>query len=430
MNNVSKIINKLRNESSTNAKKEILLANKDNEMLKNVLLYTYDPFRRYGISEKILKKILEETDRNSFVPLDKEQDPFVFLDFLANTNINNDSRNSIVSFLDHCDDESFDIYSHILLKDLKIGVNASTINKVWKGLIPKFEIQLAKAFKDVKIPEGEYIYITEKLDGIRCIMIKKGYKVKFFTRQGKEICGLVDLEKEITNVFGSLDLVLDGELLSFNPDNLNSGDLYRKTVKIVNKKEGDKTGVNFCVFDMLTTTEFDKKQCISKYSNRRKMLNHWLNNEKTNLLICVPVLYEGTDHEKIHELLAVMDKNGKEGIMINRDVNYEFKRHNGIIKVKTMLSADLKVLGYEEGTGRLDGTLGALIVDYKGSRVNVGSGFKDHERQHIWEHKNDIIGKIVEVQYFEESQNEDGEISIRFPVFKTIRTDKTEPSYN
>lgn len=426
MYDVSKIINELRKESSTNSKKDILMANKDNVMLKKILLYTYDPFRKYGVSEKILKEQLQNAEKE-FLP---QETIFEFLDKLAISNINNDLRKQIGALLNDCDEKKFDIIKCMLLKDLKIGVNASTINKVWKGLIPKFEVQLAKSFKDVKIPEKEYIYITEKLDGIRCVVIKRGDSVKFFTRQGKEILGLIDLEKEIKRIFENFDLFLDGELLAFNPDNLNSGDLYRKTVKIVNKKSGEKKGINYCVFDIMSLEEFDNKKCTHIYSERRKALDNWLKKEDTDLLVCVPLLYKGDNHEAIHELLDLMDKNNKEGIMINRDVNYEFKRHNGIIKVKTMLSADLRVVGYEEGTGRLEGKLGALIVDYKGSRVNVGSGFKDYEREKMWDQKDDIINKIVEVQYFEESRNEDGEISIRFPVFKTIRTDKTEPSYN
>ncbi len=95
-----------------------------------------------------------------------------------------------------------------------------------------------------------------------------------------------------------------------------------------------------------------------------------------------------------------------------------------------MLSADLKIIGFEQGTGRLENTLGAIIVDYKGTKVNVGSGFKDYQRDLIWNNKEKLLHTIAEIQYFEESKNEDGQISIRFPVFKTLRDDKTEVSYN
>jgi DNA ligase-1 len=40
-----------------------------------------------------------------------------------------------------------------------------------------------------------------------------------------------------------------------------------------------------------------------------------------------------------------------------------------------------------------------------------------------------MIGKIIEVQYFEETTNADGGISLRFPVFKDVRTDKLEADF-
>lgn len=429
MKQVFNVIKQLRGESSTNAKKEILVHHKNNELLQKVLFYTYNPFLKYGMSEKILT---EQLKNMSFIHSENENiDIFQLLDKLASSNINNDLREEIAETLMKIkDNEIFELYKCILLKDLKIGVNVSTINKVWKSLVPKFEIQLAKGFKDVSLKDNEYIYITEKLDGIRCVMIKSGDSVKFFTRQGKEINGLFEIEKEIMEIFKDKDIVLDGELLAINYENLNSGDLYRKTVKIVNKKDGEKTGVHYCVFDVLSLEEFKQKTGTHTYKERRRILNCLLKNEETNFLVRVPVLYEGTDHSKIHELLNVMDNSGKEGIMINRDVEYKFKRHNGIVKVKTMLSADLKIIGFEEGTGRLKHTLGAIIVDYKGTKVNVGSGFKDAERNLIWGNREKLLHTIAEIQYFEESQNEDGQISIRFPVFKTLRDDKTEVSYN
>lgn len=116
--------------------------------------------------------------------------------------------------------------------------------------------------------------------------------------------------------------------------------------------------------------------------------------------------------------------------MLNLDKPYVCKRTDYILKVKVMSTCDLKVVGFEEGTGKNQGKLGALIVDYKGFLCGVGSGFTDYDRDYIWNHKEEYLNKIVEVQYFEESKNQDGGISLRFPVFKKIRYDKIEPSYN
>ena len=95
-----------------------------------------------------------------------------------------------------------------------------------------------------------------------------------------------------------------------------------------------------------------------------------------------------------------------------------------------METVDLRIIGFEEGSSKNAGKLGALIVDYKGNEVGVGSGFTDFDREFIWNNQDQYLGKICEVQYFEESKNKDGGVSLRFPVFKHLRTDKTEPSYN
>lgn len=70
-----------------------------------------------------------------------------------------------------------------------------------------------------------------------------------------------------------------------------------------------------------------------------------------------------------------MVREDKEGLMVNFDVPYKRKRHNGILKVKRFYTMDLHILRCEEGSGRLAGTLGAFVLDYKGNEVNVGSGF-------------------------------------------------------
>jgi DNA ligase-1 len=133
-------------------------------------------------------------------------------------------------------------------------------------------------------------------------------------------------------------------------------------------------------------------------------------------------------------VLEYLDKalaNNEEGVMINIcDAPYEFGRTWNLMKVKKMNTLDLEVIGYEEGSGRLKGTLGAILVRYKnGNTVKVGSGFSDELRALIWAEPMDIIGKIVEVQYFEETTNADGGISLRFPVFKDFRPDKLTPDF-
>jgi len=80
--------------------------------------------------------------------------------------------------------------------------------------------------------------------------------------------------------------------------------------------------------------------------------------------------------KKIAELVTPIWKRGGEGIMLNTmEGHYEIKRSNSLLKVKYVESMDLKVVDIQEGTGKYEGMMGALVVDYKGYRVGVGSGF-------------------------------------------------------
>jgi DNA ligase-1 len=94
-----------------------------------------------------------------------------------------------------------------------------------------------------------------------------------------------------------------------------------------------------------------------------------------------------------------------------------------------MQDADLKIIGVKEGDGKFRGTLGALVVDYKGSPTGVGSGLTDDIRREIWMHQDQYIGRVAKIRYFEETEDKTGVKSIRFPVFEEIREEGKEVSY-
>ena len=90
----------------------------------------------------------------------------------------------------------------------------------------------------------------------------------------------------------------------------------------------------------------------------------------------------------------------------------------------------MQIVGFQQGTGKYADTLGALIVDYKGTCVGVGSGLSDEQRHEFWNNQDDYRGRVVTVQYFEETCDADGNPSMRFPVFKELREDGKEISYS
>ena len=106
---------------------------------------------------------------------------------------------------------------------------------------------------------------------------------------------------------------------------------------------------------------------------------------------------------------------------------YECKRSIAWLKLKPFIEVSLAVVGVEEGTGRNEGKLGALICegedDGKRIRVNVGSGFSDSQRDSYYLGRDDLIGQIVEIRADAATISQDSsEVwSLRFPRFLQFR---------
>lgn len=444
MEEVIKIIKELQANSGKRLQ-EILEENKDNQMLKDVLYFVYNPFIVTGLSNKKMEKdtsnmkvrgtrrfgnFLEETallsdeDFGKALFTSENFDITCIFDYLIDHNTGRDEDIAYVqAYIKAQPEEYREIYKQIFTKELKLGITAKTINKVWKDFIPEFNVMLAEKYWD-RMDELEKekpdIIITQKLDGVRCLAIVRNGNTELFSRQGKLFTGLNDLTAEL-NKLG--DGCYDGELL-LDKENIASKDLYRETVQIVNSKSEDKKDIIFNIFDYLPIKEFYKGKSENPCSIRKALIEENYKVLKPKFWKPVPILYKGEYNkdivqEKLNEQIALEH----EGIMVNiAGAVYEAKRTKNILKVKAMQDCDLKIIGFEEGTGKNKGTLGAIIVNYKGFEVRVGSGFTDEERVYSWEHQEELIGTIVTVQYFEETTNQkDNSLSLRFPIFRGFR---------
>ena len=117
--------------------------------------------------------------------------------------------------------------------------------------------------------------------------------------------------------------------------------------------------------------------------------------------------------------------------MIRKDVPYEGKRTNNLLKIKAMQDAEYIVEGvingkatYNEGGAKEYDIISALMIRHKGNLVKVGSGLSKEQRITWFSHPEEIIGKVITVQYFEETKDsKTGEYSLRFPVLKYVYED-------
>lgn len=416
---VKEIFEKIASVSSKKSKEIILKQNENNELFKECLKFLLDDNVVTGLSTKKFNKKVEIYN----ITFENILDAF---EYVKEYNTGTDVDISMIKTFCSAQGDCKEFCKKLFTKKLKIGCDSKTVNKVIKGLIPEFNIMLGSKFDFDKPPKGT-MYISEKLDGIRCVAIIENKKVKLYSRQGKLILGLVDIEQELSRMFS--DAFIDGELLAMD---CGYEDVYKETTKRVNNKNKEKHGVKYVIYDAMTLDEFNNKKCNLCYSDRRDILESYrtlMFANDFNFISILPLIYTGDDVNRVLNLLSEYKNIGAEGLMCNLDKPYEFKRTKNLLKLKVMQSCDLKIIGFEEGQGRLKNTLGKLICDYKGFELGVGSGFSDELRNEIWNNQNKYLGRVSEIQYFEETHNDKNELSLRFPVFKCIREEGKVVSY-
>lgn len=420
MTDIERFYNFVEDINSSNSriyKEQVLINYRDDEIIKEVLYFVYNPYIVTGISNKKIEKPVK-----TFL-LEQVKNLHELFEYLKKNNTGTNINIGVVQNYIHKLPEQYkELTKNIVTKNLQLGIDATTINKCMNNLVPVFDIQLAEKYFDFPNAIGDREFtITTKIDGGRIIVMKKNGEVKFYTRAGQEYLGLVDIQKELEKCILD-DFVLDGEITLVDKGNLNSKEQYKETMKIT-RKDGEKHGVKILVFDFMSTKEFEQQLITKPYTERRRDLEYFFCN--FNYVKVLPVLYSGADQSMIIKLLEEQTSKGEEGIMINiNDAPYQFKRTKDLLKVKKMQDIDLKIIGFEEGKNKYKGTLGAIIVDYKGYRLGVGTGISDELRDEIWNNQDKYMGITIAVQYFEETTNDQGGLGLRFPVFIDFRYDK------
>lgn len=426
MNKVFEIFKQLQSTNSRLDKTAILRDNADNELFKTTLKWLLNPFVVTGISDKKLSKSVAVLD-DLIIGLTDWTEVMEYLNS-NNTGKHEDIR-LIQDFISYQPTEYQGIYEQLITKSLKLGVDAKTVNAVYgKDFIPTFSVQLGTPLDKCKLKGNEHIYISQKLNGCRCIYMDG----KFYTRSGKEYTGLNHIADDIAKLNMS-NIVLDGELIRKNTDGVSDSENFQIGTGIANSKDIDKSCMEYVIFDVLLKEEFEKGYSEHNYSFRKKQLEHYKEQFQklgiTNIRV-VPMWYDGTDHSEIQKWLDYAEENDYEGCIVNLDTPYFCKRVRSLMKVKCFYDVDIRCSRIEKGTGRNENTLGAIVCDFKGNEVNVGSGFTDEQRNYYYNNPDEIIGKIVTVKYKEISKNKNGGESLQFPIFVCRRTDKDQESYN
>tara|TARA_B110000977_G_scaffold195000_1_gene272660 strand:+ start:405 stop:1712 length:1308 start_codon:yes stop_codon:yes gene_type:complete len=420
------IIAKLEADNSKLAKQAILKEALDEgipEFFEGITM-ALDPLVTFGV-----KKVPESDNEWSGQGLDWDS-----FKVLANQLINREltghaARDAIVFARSVATTEQWNgFYRRILIKDLRCGMSEKTVNKVAPGTVPVFTCSLAhdSANHEKKMVGKKQIEI--KLDGVRVITIIQGDKVEMFSRNGKQFHNfghiIAEIEAVIKDYPVPYPLVLDGEVMSAN---------FQDLMKQVHRKDGNQsTDAVLHLFDTIPLGCFQAGSWDKPQSFRSLITNHWVRDHADALEHVQALDWEDVDLDTTEgqERFVALNKQavdgGYEGVMIKDiDAPYECKRTHAWLKAKPFIEVTLEVVDVEEGTGRNQGRLGAVVCegidDGKKISVNVGSGFSDANRDEFWNSRTDITGQLVEVRADAVTQNQDGTYSLRFPRFKTFR---------
>lgn len=441
---VAKVINLIGNTSSSNDKLYLLKKNENVPGLKTILKFIYDPYTRTGISKAKLAKALKIAEARGPYVIGNE--PFIsyteMIDYLKTHTTGNDCDITMAARFINCTKvmypEAEELAKAIVTQDLKIGVTATSLNKAYGAdFIPKIGCMLGTLYGDVGPEKTKWpCIVTEKLDGIRRILVKENGVCRCYSRSGHEDTGLIEIVEDAKYLPNNT--VYDGELLAAGT--FKDCIAQRQATNSIANSKGDKTGLTFNVFDMVPLDEFragisNDKALVRKITLGATLMDESIQHlepDKWPMLIQafgihtelkairpVPILGLVKCMADVEPIVNEIWARGGEGVMLNSTVGkYEIKRSKELLKVKHTEEHVLEVVNILEGTGKFEGMMGALVVDYNGNKLGVGSGFNDAQRKDIWDNPEKYLGRSIEIDTFGESTNALGEKSLNCPIFK------------
>jgi DNA ligase-1 len=424
------MVRDLRATSSTKDKEGIILDYCEHNsaaasFTKNILLYTYHPLWQYNVTSDNLKK------KNYLVARKNEYKNFFdLLDALKSRKITgHDAIAAVNSFIEHHSDHE-ELIHCIIDKDLKTRAGDKIINKAIPDHIPEFSVALADKYEPKLVDWKDGWYVSRKIDGARCIgIVDSNGDTTFYSRTGKEFDTLAIVRGGI-KALNITNVVFDGELCLVDDE---GNEDFQGVMKQLKKKDHTIPNPSYKIFDMISHDEFysQKGEKNKPYSIRSKNLQEVM---KNNSCVCLSLLAQEKikDDDHFAEWTKLSQDYSWEGLMLRADEPYKGKRSKDLLKYKSFFDDEYEVIDTEMGPFRYvlngkeheENMLSCVTINHKGYNVRVGSGFSIEQRQEFYCDPCKILGKQITVQYFEETKNQDGGISLRFPTFKILHGDK------
>ena len=407
--------------ATSSSTEKIAIIKRSSTFIHDVLEATYNPYKQYNVTGKTCKKNSDLLDKTVFDFMDG--DIFKLLNSLTKREFTGHKAIGVINgFVDFYGQ----IIYKIIDKDLDIRVGASIINKAIPGLIPTFKVALAKEYDD-KCDWNDGWYASRKLDGVRCLaVVNYEGECTLYSRMGKEFTTL-DKVKEAIEASGIINTVFDGEICLIDE---NGDEDFQGIMKQLRRKDHQIENPAYMIFDMLHKPNFDAQKGGPILSQRLGALRGFLTGRYiTDNTLRYTDQYQITDGRHFDKWGQIATDKKWEGFMVRKDVTYEGKRTKNLLKVKKFHDAEYVVVDYDcdkhevvrDGKSVTMNMLAQVWIEHKGHKVKVGSGWTQEQRLQYMD--GSIVGKTITVQYFEETKNDKGGISLRFPTVKIIHGD-------
>ena len=427
MESVLDILESLESDNSRLFKEEVLRKNRSNDLLKRVFVAVGDPYVNFYVSKiKAPKPIASQTisDNGAVVAfLDLLED-----DLSTRKITGNAAKSAVEKFFTGLDQRQAKWCLRILLRNLRVGASESLVEKTWPGAIFKFSVQLAESLES-RHESGTGIVIAEtieypvrvepKLDGLRCIAIKRNGAVTMFTRSGSPIETLPTIKAAIESAPWD-DFVLDAECMGRDWNESASVVMSHKTVK-------DDSGMILNVFDAMVFDDWRDQANDSPLEDRIALAQELVAQVASAHVVQVGGI-TAADQDGLLKAYGKAIEGGFEGVMVKKlGSPYIFKRSDSVMKLKPVSTYEGVIVGHYEGNrgSKREGLWGGfLVVMPNGVVTKVGGGYNDKIRAEISIDPDSWIGKIVEVEGQPDPLTPDGLTSdgkVRFPVFCRVR---------
>lgn len=446
---VYEIIETIASDNSSKFKLAELEKHKDNNLFKEVVKLAYCPLKQFYIrqipeytptGQKDLAWALQELEKLS-----------------SREVTGNKAVEHLAEVLSSLCEKNSSVVERVIGKDLKAGINSSTINKVFgKNFIKETPYMGAISYNQKKVDalfkEHPEVYSEEKMDGRYTNIKVTSDSIFMESRQGKETYfgdTFTHLSEIVRNYFGH-DVVLNGELIIDGMDRYTSNGAIASIVSIGNKiMEGKSTTkeqakflkeynisyeklrneITAVVWDYIPLEHYENEAYYERSREARlERLSGMFDNEIPNLRLIsrrkVANVSEALAHFK-----EIVDGGGEGTILKGSDGHWKDGKPNWQIKFKVEFDVDLEIIGFNYGTKgtKNENVVSSLTVHTSdGLLITRPGGISEKDMQYITDNKDSLLHTIVTVKCSGLSQDREGNYALLHPVFKCLRDDKTK----